>query len=105
MVGKMTKNEKILAVLSFVLLIAAIAVRSILGTADAGVLVILAFTGILVWLIFLVCAFFPADWRMTAKQKSKIDNMEVYQNKYRKIMIGLDVLISILFAILIVVLG
>ena len=105
MVGKMTKNEKILAVLSFILLIAAIAVRSILSTAEGGVLVILAFTGILVWLIFLECAFFPEDWRMTAKQKSKIANMEEYQNKYRKIMIGLDVLISILFAILIVVLG
>lgn len=105
MIGKMTKNEKILASLSFILLIAAIAVKSILGTADTGVLVILAFAGILVWVILLVCAFFPADWRMTVKQKSKIANMVEYQNIYRKVMIGLDVFVAILFAVLVVTLG
>lgn len=105
MVGKMTRNEKILASISFAILVIAIMGRCLMGTSDTGVLVMLSFTGILVWLIFLVCAFFPADWRMTAKQKSKIANMEEYQNKYRKILIGLDVLIAILFAVLVVTLG
>jgi len=73
--------------------------------ADVGVLVILSFTGILVWLIFFVCAFFPADWRMTEKQKRKIKNPTEYQNKYRKIIIGLDIVVAILFSTLILFLG
>lgn len=105
MVGKMTKAEKTLASLSIALIAIAIAVRCIMGTADVGILVMLSFTGILVWLIFFVCAFFPADWRMTAKQKNKIENPTEYQNKYRKFMIGLDVVMAILFAWLIIVLG
>ena len=101
MVGKMTKKEKILVSLSFVLLVIAIVVRWLIGTTDAGVLVMLSFTGILVWLIILFCAFFPAEWRMTEKQKSKIGNHTEYQNKYRKIIIGIDIVIAILFSILI----
>lgn len=101
MVGKMTKKEKILVSLSFVLLVIAIVVRCLIGTTDAGVLVMLSFTGILVWSIILFCAFFPAEWRMTEKQKSKIENHTEYQNKYRKIIIGIDIVIAILFSILI----
>ncbi len=104
MVGKMTKTEKIVASLSFALLMIAIVLGGINGTADMGNLVILSFTGILMWLIFFVCAFFPADWRMTEKQKNKIDDLTEYQNKYRKIMIGIDVIIAIVFAILVLVL-
>lgn len=101
MVGKMTLTEKILASLSFAVLVVAIIVRCFIGTGDTGILVMLAFTGILVWLIILVCAFFPAEWRMTEKQKSKIENHTEYQNKYRKIIIGIDFIIAILFSILI----
>ncbi len=101
MVGKMTRNEKILASLSFALLVVAIIVRCFIGTGDTGVSVMLAFTGILVWLIILVCAFFPAEWRMTEKQKSKIENHTEYQNKYRKIIIGIDFVIAILFSSLV----
>ena len=103
MVGKMTKSEKILTCLSFALLVVAIIVESLIGTTDAGILVILSFTGILVWLIILFCAFFPAEWRMTEKQKSKIKNHTEYQNKYRKIIIGIDIVIAILFSILILI--
>lgn len=101
MEGHMTATEKIMAVLSLLLMILAIVARSIAGTADIGVLVILAFTGILVWGIVLVCAFFPADWRMTEKQKRRIKNPAEYQNRYRKVLIGLDMLVAILFAVLI----
>ncbi len=101
MVGKMTRNEKILASISFAILVIAIMGRCLMGTSDTGVLVMLSFTGILVWLIVLFCAFFPAEWRMTEKQKRKIENHTEYQNKYRKIFIGIDVVIAILFSILI----
>lgn len=105
MVGKMSKIEKMFMSLSFALLLVAIVVRGIMGTADVGVWVILSFAGILVWVIFLVCAFFPADWRMTKKQKSKINNLTEYQDKYRRIILGVDVVISIIFAVLILMLG
>ncbi len=101
MVGKMTRNEKILASLSLVFLIVAIIIKCFIGTSDTGVFVMLSFTGILVWLIILVCAFFPAEWRMTEKQKGKIENHTEYQNKYRKIIIGIDCVITILFSILV----
>ncbi len=103
MVGKMTRNEKILASLSFTLLVIAIIVKCFIGTTDTGVLVMISFTGILVWLIILFCAFFPAEWRMTEKQKSKIENHTEYQNKYRKIIISIDVVIAILLSILILI--
>lgn len=105
MVGKMTGTEKLLAGLSFALLLIAIVAKCFIGTADMGVFVMLAFTGILVWLIFFVCAFFPADWRMTEKQKRKVENLTEYQNKYRKVMIGLDFVVSVLLSILILCLG
>jgi hypothetical protein len=38
---------------------------------------------------------------MTEKQKSKIENHTEYQNKYRKIFIGIDTVIAILFSVLI----
>lgn len=101
MVGKMTRNENILAGLSIALLVVAIIVKCFIGTGDTGVFVMLSFTGILVWLIIFVCAFFPAEWRMTKKQKSKIENHTEYQNKYRKIIIGIDCVIAILFSILV----
>lgn len=101
MVGKMTRNEKILACLSFAVLVIAIIVKCFVGTTDTGAFVMLSFTGILVWLIILFCAFFPAEWRMTEKQKSKIENHTEYQNKYRKIFIGIDIVIAILFSVLI----
>lgn len=101
MVGKMTKIEKILASLSFALLVIAIIVKCLIGTTNIGILVMLSFIGILMWLIILFCAFFPAEWRMTEKQKSKIKNHTEYQNKYRKIIIGIDIVIAILFSVLI----
>jgi hypothetical protein len=100
MSGKMTKSEKVLEIIAIIFLIVSIIMRSIIGAKDTGTLVILSFVGILMWFIFLVCSFFPADWRMTEKQKNKINNPMEYQNRYRRIMIVLDVAFAVLFAIL-----
>ena len=62
------------------IIVIAIIVKCFIGTTDTGVLVMLSFTGILMWLIILFCAFFPAEWRMTEKQKSKIEKHTKYQN-------------------------
>lgn len=76
--------------------------KCLIGYNDAGTLVILAFIGGMVWLIFLVCAFFPADWRMTENQKKKISDMVQYQNNYRKVLIVIDVVIAIAFSVFII---
>lgn len=54
MEGKMTKIEKIMAICSLLILITAIIVRGVIGVNDSGVLVILSFAGLLMWVIFLI---------------------------------------------------
>ena len=103
MEGKMTKIEKIMAICSLLILITAIIVRGVIGVNDSGVLVILSFTGLLMWLIFLICAFFPSDWRMTEKQKAKIMNR--VENKYRRTLIIIDTILAVIFAVMIMTLG
>ena len=105
MEGKMTKIEKIMAICSLLILITAIIVRGVIGVNDSGVFVILSFTGLLMWLIFLICAFFPSDWRMTEKQKAKIMNRVEYQNKYRRTLIIIDTILAVIFAVMIMTLG
>ena len=105
MEGKMTKIEKIMAIFSLLILITAIIVRGFIGVNDSGVLVILSFAGFLMWVIFLACAFFPSDWRMTEKQKAKIMNRVEYQNKYRRTLIIIDTILAVIFAVMIMTLG
>lgn len=105
MSGKMTKSEKIFEMIAILLLAGSIGVKSALGAKDAGILVALSFVGILIWMIFFACAFFPADWRMTEKQKNKIRDLTEYQNRYRRMMIALDIVFAVLFAILIMVIA
>ncbi len=95
MEGKMSKSEKIIELLAFVVFMISVIIKSILGTKDAGVLVMLAFLGVLVYVILFVCAFFPADWRMTEKQKEKIENKEAHQAMYRKICVICNMLFMI----------
>lgn len=54
MEGKMTKIEKIMTIFSLLILIIAIIVRGVIGVNDSGVLVILSFAGLLMWVIFLI---------------------------------------------------
>ncbi len=103
MEGKMTGTEKVLEGLAFGLLVISIVIRCLLGVSDTGVLVVLAFTGILLYVIFWVCAFFPADWRMTDARREKIKDMDAYQTKYRRILVGVNLAFSVVISILIIV--
>lgn len=103
MEGKLTGTEKVLEGVALGLLAISIVVRSLLGVSDTGVLVMLAFTGILLYIILLVCAFFPADWRMTDAQREKIKDMDAYQAKYRRILVGVNLAVSVFSALLIIV--
>ena len=105
MEGKMTKIEKIMAICSLLILITAIIVRGVIGVNDSGVLVILSFAGLHNWVIFLICTFFPSEWRMTEKQKAKILNRVEYQNKYRRTLIIIDAILAVIFAVMIMTLG
>lgn len=102
MTGKMTKFEKVIEIIAACILVDSIILKCLIGYNDVGTLVILAFMGVMVWFIFLICAFFPADWRMTENQKKKISDMVQYQNNYRKVLIGIDAIIAIVFSILII---
>lgn len=99
---RISTGEKIMLVGSLLILSGGIIAKSIAGCHDAGILVALAFAGILLWAILAVSAFFPADWRMTERQKAKITDMEKYQSNYRKAFIAVDMVVAIAFTILIV---
>ena len=99
--GRMTKGEKILEALAFLLVVVAMIARCVIDVEDIGVLVIMAFVAFWFYVIMLVCAFVPADWRLTTKQKAEIVDPVAYQTKYRRIMVGVNLIASIIFSIII----
>lgn len=103
--AKMKTWEKFLVFLSFLMLMISILLKCLWGINETGNLVILAFIGILLFVIFLTCSFFPADWRMTEKQRSKIRDMNAYQEKYRKLFIIITFIFSLISAGLILMLS
>lgn len=101
MENKMSNVEKICEIVAITLIILSVIFKCIVGVNDTGTLVMLAFLGVMLFVIFLVCAFFPADWRMTEKQKEKIEDMDLYQAKYRKVFAGINALTSVFVCCLI----
>lgn len=96
--------EKILEYVALIVIILSIVIKAVLGVDDTGILVVCSFLAIMLYVIFLVCAFFPADWRMTDKQKAKIKDMNVYQMRYRKIFVVINFSIAIISSSLIILL-
>ncbi len=103
MVSKFAKLEKVGLLLSLAILIGVLVGKSILGVQDIGILVIMGFLNILVYVIFLVASMFPATWRMTDKQKVQIKDIDKYQSNYRKIFVAITICLSITFSVLTVV--
>ena len=101
MENKMSNVEKICEIVAITLIILSVIFKCIVGVNDTDTLVMLAFLGVMLFVIFLVCAFFPADWRMTEKQKEKIEDMDLYQAKYRKVFAGINALTSVFVCCLI----
>lgn len=102
MQGRMTRGEKLLEIFAFVLIVLATIAKCVSGVEDTGVLVIMAFVAFWFYVIMLVCAFVPADWRLLAKQKAAIVDAEAYQAKYRRIMVGVNLVASVIFSVIIV---
>ena len=80
MTGKLKTWEKIVEIISLLLIVAAGIFKAVSGDVDGGLLGVLIFIGIMLFVIFLVAALFPATWRMTKRQKEKIDDEAKYQD-------------------------
>lgn len=94
---KMSILEKVLEVVALVLLIVAIIVKSQMGLEKTGYLVMMSFVAVMTYVIFLVAAFFPADWRLTEQGRAMIADREQYQTNYRKALVGVNFAFSIFF--------
>lgn len=101
MEGKFSKWEKCLEAGAFLILLTVGIYRIICYEGDAGAVVMLLFTGILLFVVLTVAALFPAMWRMTEKQKEKIKDPSRYQENYRKGMVIVTVALSLGMAVLI----
>ena len=84
MTGKLKTWEKIVEIISLLLIVVAGIYKAVSGDVDGGLLGVLIFIGIMLFVIFLVGALFPETWRMTKRQKEKIDDEVKYQEKYTK---------------------
>ena len=93
---KMTVWEKTLESVALILIIVSIIIKAFIGTIDTGIMVMCSFLAVMLYVIFLVCTYFPVDWRMTENQKIKVENMSIYQIKYRKIFVVINFLLSIM---------
>ena len=94
---KMSLWEKLVEILALVLLFIATIIKSQMGVEKTGYLVMLAFLGVMVYVIFLVAAFFPADWRLSAKERAMIEDKEKYQINYRRTWVCINFAFSIFF--------
>lgn len=101
MQGRMTRGETLFEIFACLLIVLATIAKCVSGVEDTGVLVIMAFVAFLFYVIMLVCAFVPADWRLLSKQKAAIVDAEAYQAKYRRIMVGVNLFACIFFSIII----
>ena len=93
--NSMSLSEKIFELIAIVMMIFTIMGKAVMGANDVQTLILVSFVGIMGFVIFFVCAFFPADWRLTAEQKQKIKDKNLYQANYRKILVFVNFLYCI----------
>ena len=98
---KMKRWEKGLEMAGMLFIVISIIGKAVSATLDTGILVMLSFMAIMLHVIFFVAAFFPATWRMTSRQLTKIVDREAYQEIYRKSFLIVNFIISIGLGLLI----
>lgn len=98
--GKLKTWEKIVEIISLLLIVAAGIFKAVSGDVDGGLLGVLIFIGIMLFVIFLVAALFPATWRMTKMQKEKIDDEAKYQEKYTKSFVIVSLILCLGYSLL-----
>ena len=98
---KMTMWEKGFEIVALILLVIATIVKCQIGVEKTGYLVMMSFVAVMTYVIFLVAAFFPADWRLTDRERAMIADKERYQANYRKVLVGVNLAFSIFFCLII----
>ena len=101
MEGKFKTWHKILELFTFLLILVSSIYNGIYRDADKGIVITLSFVSILLFVILLVAALFPATWRMTDKQKEKIKDLMRYQENYTSIFVIVNMVLSIFMSFLI----
>ena len=102
--AKFNKWQKCVELIVFLIILSSGIYKIRLPKGDAGVAVILFFVTLVVFLILSCASLFPATWRMTDEEKRKIPDLQKYQEKYTRIFVIVNaiisgILISIIFLI------
>ncbi len=103
--AKFTKGQKIVEWIVFFVIIAAGIYKVVYASGDRGSAVILSFVTVLLFAVFTVASLFPATWRMTEKEKKKIDEPIKYQERYTTIFVAINTVISIFMVLLLLFIG
>ena len=101
MEGKFKTWQKCLEMFTFLLILLSGIYNIICCDEDNGIVIMLFFTAVLLFVIFHTIALFPATWRMSDEEKKKIKNITRYQENYTNIIVIANVVLSIFMLFLI----
>lgn len=101
MEGKFKTWQKCLEMFTFLLISLSGIYNIICCEEDNGIVIMLFFTAVLLFVIFHTIALFPATWRMSDTEKKKIKDLMQYQEKYTCIVVIVNVVLSIFMTFLI----
>ena len=85
--SKLTKWQKVVELLVFLVIVATGVYKIGFSAHDTGVAVILLFVTLLLFAVLTVAAMFPATWRMTDREKKRIEDPVKYQDKYTTVFV------------------
>ena len=94
MEGKFTGWQRIVLVITFLTIVISGAIRLLNHATESGVVIVLLFVALILYVILCVAALFPATWRMTNKENEKILNKDQFQKKYASIFVVVNALLS-----------
>ena len=103
--SKFNRWQKILEIITLAVIISSGVCKMFHLDGDIGVAVMLFFLSIVMYAIFSCVAVFPATWRMTDKEKSKILDLTKYQERYTSIFVIINVIVCIIMTLLLWLLG
>ena len=94
MEGKFTIWQRIVLVVTFLVIMASGVIRLLVHDGDRGAVIALFFVTLLLYVILCVAALFPAMWRMTDKEKAKIPDRDQYQKKYTSVCVVVNAVLN-----------
>ena len=91
---------KILEVAILILLIAAVAVKYVMG-AEILYLAVLGGISLAIYIVLVVLARMPSTWRLNSSQKARIDDLQSYETGYNTFVLVLNVIMQVGMAMVI----